>query len=107
MEFLLVQEDARSYSLAISEIELADEDNGPDRLTLWLTDRDAIALLEAVEAGIGEYVAEMRLHQKLYEASKHRHEDEVDPGEGYDLDDPKHPTYRERMTGFYDFREGK
>jgi hypothetical protein len=43
----------------------------------------------AVEAGIGSWVADYRHHQALYEATKHRHEDEFDPGEGYEADDPK------------------
>ncbi len=28
--------------------------------------------------------------------------DEPSDGEGYDLDDPKHPTFRERMVAFWD-----
>jgi hypothetical protein len=45
-----------------------------------------------------------------------QYEDEPDPvdearrfdrAEAYDLDDPKHPTYHERMADAYDMREGK
>lgn len=29
----------------------------------------------------------------------------IDDGEGYDLSDPKHPTYHERMSDFADLRD--
>lgn len=104
MEFLLTQEDARSYSLAISEIELADEDNGPDRLTLWLTDAEAINLFEAVDAEIGEHVREMRAAKAAFDRQRW-----VDPpdGDGYDPEDPKSSGWHDRMSSLWDERPWK
>ena len=86
MDFKMVHEDARQWSLQITE---SDVEGGPDHLTLWLDHEEAVALFMAVEEGIGAWVADYRHHEALYKASKHLHEDEFDPGEGYEPDDPK------------------
>lgn len=101
-EFTLTQEDKREYLLVVSEIHV---DEGPDRVSFWLTDAEAVLLYEAVEAGIGDYVREMRQAKEEFEQA--RWADPPEPGEGYELDDPKHPSYHDNMTGFYDHREGK
>jgi hypothetical protein len=104
MEFKLSQEDAREYWLEITEIDV----EGADRLTLQLSDWEAVQLFEAVEAGIGDYVAEMRREKARFERSRGKMLDELfDPESGYSLGDPKHPTYHERMAEAWDSREGK
>jgi hypothetical protein len=98
MEFALTQEDAREFSLTITGI---DVEGGPDHLTLWLDHEEAVQLFLAVEDGIGGWVADYR----FYKAEHAKHQDDVDPGEGYELDDPKSPGFYERAVEAYDNRE--
>jgi hypothetical protein len=99
MHFKLVQEDAREYSLSITEI---DVEGGPDHLTLWLDHEEAVQLFEAVDAGIGEWIADYRLHKALYEATKHKHEDEEAGRDAYPPDHPKSTGFAERMLDAVD-----
>jgi hypothetical protein len=102
-EFALTQEDKREYLLVVSEIHV---DEGPDRVSFWLTDAEAVLLYEAVEAGIGGYVREMRAAKREFEEARAAMLDELfDPESGYTLGDPKHPTYHERMAEAWDNRE--
>ena len=99
-----MQEDERLFSLEITEIETA---NGSEKLTLWMSDSDAIQLFEAVEAGIGDHVAQMREAKREFDAGRARFRDEVEPDDGYDPDDPKSAGFYERAVEAYDSREGK
>lgn len=61
------------------------------------------------EAGMNEceyehYVAE-QLEERQYERHGVPRDTKWDASEGYDFNDPKHPTYAERMADIFDSRE--
>ncbi len=101
-EFALRQEDERLFSLEVTEIETA---NGSEKLSLWMSDAEAMQLWEAVDAEIGDHVREMRAAKRLFDAAKHAQEDDLDPG--WDPEDPRSPGYHDRMAGIWDERPGK
>jgi len=101
-EFRLVQEDARVFSLEITEIEV---EGGPDHLTLWLDHEEAVQLFLAVEESIGGWVAEMRHYKELFDRERWSNPPDVDPDEGYELDNPKHSSFYERAVEAYDNRD--
>ena len=68
---------------------MADEDTGPDHLTLWLSDTEAIQLFEAVEPRSATTSARCGRRKRLFDAAKHLHEDDLDPG--WDPEDPRSP----------------
>jgi hypothetical protein len=103
-EFRLAQEDERLFSLEITEIETA---NGTEKLSLWMSDAEAMQLWEAVEAGIGAHVQDMRAAKWEFDAGRARFRDEIEPDDGYDPDDPKSPGFYERAVEAWDSRPGK
>ena len=96
-EFTLTQEDKREYLLVVSEICV---DEGPDRVSFWLTDAEAVLLWEAVDAGIGDYVREMRREKEAFERSRWADEPEL-----LDPSDPKSEGFYERAVEAWDGRE--
>lgn len=101
-----------------------ESDEGGFELHLWLDEdievpadgrivlniqRVAMTLQEEVERTIGPWAAEAHSVRVEWEASRgplppvnDEYPDHDLSDEGYDLDDPKHPTFRERMADWVD-----
>lgn len=71
--------------------------SGGDSMGFRISSDAAIQLYEDVVKEIGPWYAEMRATARAILGVV-----DGDAGEGYDLDDPKHPTYHERMSGYAD-----
>lgn len=85
IESVTIESDERGF-----ELHLTDTDG-----TQYVLNVHAVAarLLKATQDEIGSWLEEGR---RL--AAEHERELESEAGDGYELSDPKHPTYHERMT---------
>lgn len=89
------------YETAIEEDEgrfvlVLHTDNGPERFEIHSC---AIELYEQVRREIGPWVREAEMARATMPQPY--------DGEGYDLDDPKHPDWHSTMAGVWDSRPGK
>lgn len=86
----------------VEEVQRYLDDQDADSILLRLSQDAAIQLLAQAQKTLGPWVADYEFYRAEYHRSSPRgacrvlgHDDDC----GYDLSDPKHPTYAERMVG--------
>ena len=76
-----------------------------------MNDTDIHALYGAIEdSGIKSHIEEYRWHAREWKRMGPSEKaaalgEEMDNDTGYAFDDPKHPTYHDRMSGVWDLRD--
>lgn len=95
---LRLEWDEDGLHLMIDVAEIQDFRLGYDGVSITgkLHTGQALALYDVVEEALGEWAREGRRVEQLHSVHASLHPSDEDCG--YALDDPKHPTYRERMA---------
>ncbi len=98
-KFVLDQVDADDFALEV-------EDGFGCTWRIPMRTPDAVALWVAVDKSIGDYVREMRAAKAEFESNRAFDADRMTEAfNAYDPDDPKHPTYHDRLASIWDDRD--